>query len=199
MAQVYSQNIVGYYTVTVNGAGQTMLGNQFTTGGNTLNEVLPGAQPAVYCKTFNGVDIQQDIFDGTQWLDNGSGNPSTTLLPPGTGFIIEDDNTGGTYTMTFVGEVPTGSITVPLPVGQAWLCTPCPEAVPLDTTVGFPQQAGMYIKYFNGTDFQLYINDGSEWLDNGSGATVTLIPAIGQGYGMENDDPTPYSWTHTWP
>ena len=109
MAQnVYSLNVVGYYNVTVKGNGLTLIANQLTVDTNGLNEVIPTAGYADEVLTFVNNDYNIDVFDGTEWLDNNSGNPSTTVLPPGKGFFYQSANP--TATLTFVGQVPQGRL-----------------------------------------------------------------------------------------
>jgi hypothetical protein len=195
MAQnVYSLNVVGYYNVTVKGSsGLTLCANQLNAGGNTINEVIPTADVESQVLTFVNNDYVADIFDGSAWLDANSGDPSTTVLPPGKGFFFS--NPGATKALTFVGEVPQGNVSLTLPAGIGLLGTTTPQALELSAANSFPQILEAQVQYYDNTlnDYVTYINDGSMWLDAGSGDPVTVSPAVGQGWFWQNASAS--AWT----
>jgi hypothetical protein len=179
---VYSLNVVGYYNVAVRGGGFTLCANQLNTGTNGINQVIPTADVESQVLTFKNNDYNADIFDGSAWLDNNSGNPSTTVLQPGKGFFYL--NNAAAKNLTFVGEVPQGVVNLALPSGLALVGTITPQALELSAANGFPQILESQVQYFNNTNntYISFVNDGSQWLDNNSGDPVTLIPAVGQGW-----------------
>jgi hypothetical protein len=199
MAQsnVYSLNVVGYYNVTAPAGGLVLTANQLDTGTNGLNQVLPGAQLGDQVLTFKNGDYNIDVFDGTQWLDNNTANPTTTVVPPGVGFFYQNVQSGS-ETLTFVGQVEQGSLVKTYPTGFTLSSTKVPAALSLNSN-GFPQVLGMQCLLFNG-DYVIYVNDGgppggSGWLDNNTALPVNLSPGVGVGYYIQNSDPTTYTWT----
>jgi len=182
---VYSLNVVGYYNVTVKGAaGLTLCVNQLNNGTNGINQVLPSVPLESQVLTFVNNDYNIDVFDGTAWLDNNSGNPSTTTLPPGKGFFFGSAGSAPTSSLTFVGEVPQGNVDLALPIGLSLVGTKTPQALELSAANSFPQVLESQVLYFDNVlnDYVIYVNDGTQWLDNNSGNPVTLIPAVGQGW-----------------
>lgn len=199
-ANVYSLNVVGYYNVVLKGGGLTLTANQLdvVSGGvtnNSLNNVLPSLPFGSEVLKFVNNDYNVDIFDGTQWLDNNSGNASTTTVSPGEGFFILNGDTP-TVTNTFVGQVQQGALVVTLPPGLSLISTVTPQVLDLSSN-SFPAEFGEEYLIFDNSlnDYVVSIWDGTEWLDNNSGNLVTVAPAVGQGYFILNADPTNYVWT----
>jgi hypothetical protein len=189
MAQVYSLNVVGYYNVSVKGnAAFTLCANQLNTGTNGIAQVIPTADFGAQVLTFVNNDYNIDVFDGTAWVDNNTGNPSTTTLQTGKGFFFASVAGAANKTLTFVGEVPQGAVNLPLPAGIALVGTTTPQALELSLANGFPQVFGAQVLYFDNTvsDYLIYVNDGTQWVDNNTGNPVTVIPAVGQGWFWQN-------------
>jgi hypothetical protein len=187
---VYSLNVVGYYNVAVKGnAALTLCANQLNTGTNGINQVIPTTDLGAQVLTFVNNDYNIDVFDGSAWLDNNSGNPSTTTLPTGKGFFFGSAGGAADKNLTFVGEVPQGAVNLTLPGGIGLVGTTTPQALELSAANGFPQLLNAQVLYYNNTisDYVIYVNDGTQWLDNNSGDPVTLIPAVGQGWFWQNN------------
>jgi hypothetical protein len=201
-SNVYSLNIVGYVNVPVKGGGFTLAANQldFVSGGvtnNSLNNVIPTTSIGSQVLTFVNNDYTVDIFDGTEWLDNSTGNPSVTTLDPGQGFFFQ--NVDVTSFLSLVGQVRQGTnLTVAIPPGTTLISTVTPRVLDLSSN-SFPQVYGMQALVYDNTinDYKVYINDGTEWLDNGTGETVTFAPITGQGFFIQNLDSVTYTWTNS--
>src|SRR5438105_8609461 len=93
MAQVYSQNVVGYVNLNISNKF-TMIANPLNGpgGSNTLGQVLPNAPAGAGIYKFNGTTFDNKvtfIAVGTGWL-GGTGNG--TVLAPGSGAFIQVDN-----------------------------------------------------------------------------------------------------------
>jgi len=145
MAQVYSLNVVGYYNVTVPANSMQMIANQFNTTNNTLAALIP-APPvnSQFFKYVTGTGYSVSTFDEFDlvWSPDGA----STLNPGEGGFFM---NAGGTpLTLTFVGEVPQGSLTNTLPIGQyAITASQVPQAG-TPTALGVPGEAGDTLQVF---------------------------------------------------
>jgi hypothetical protein len=107
---VYSQNIVGYVNVpTV--AGYTALANPLNQNGNysatNLFDAVSGANDGSILLTWTGTKYKQTAFDSTS--ATGFSDPNTfaplpaPILPPGQGFLFNNQN--GSNTVTFTGSV----------------------------------------------------------------------------------------------
>jgi hypothetical protein len=199
-AQVYSENIVGYVNVEV-GPGASLLANPLNASpDNTLDNVLPSVpdQSTVFKWNFAGQTFaaSDTFFAGFGWFDSGF-NPSTTTLDPGEGFFLKTPDASGTNTVTFVGEVSTGTNTVvvqgpgnnflgnPVPVAQS-LVTAGLEVADQSTYRTFDNAANSYsqaLTYFAGFG----------WFDSGFNP-ADPIPTVAQGFVIDNKGATT-NWT----
>jgi hypothetical protein len=186
MAQVYSVNIVGYINLNLR-PGYSLIANQLVaTPNNKLDTVLPGVPIESQVQKFTGTGFNVDIYDGTAWLDNATGNPSATTVSPGEGFFFFNP-TGSAITSTLVGEVRTGNgLTVPLGPGYSLVSSIVPQDISLTAANGFPQRLEMQYQSFTGTGFNVLINDGTGWLDNATGDPADARPTVGQGFFIFN-------------
>lgn len=103
-AQVYSQNIVGYATVTAPAGKYILVANPLTTGNDTITNVLHGLPGATILYYWNGSGWLGYTFSaGTgNWTYSGN-NVNNTNLPPGQGFFLY--NPTKAITNTFSGQI----------------------------------------------------------------------------------------------
>jgi hypothetical protein len=137
VAQVYSVNTVGYYTLTLP-QGFSMIANQFNNGDNNLNTILPlpdtlvGAQMLKWDSRAAGQGGQKflpsDDFNGSAfggWTDANFA-PTSTTLSPGEGAFI---NLPTATTLTLVGDVPEGALTVDIPPQFSIISQMVPQSI----------------------------------------------------------------------
>lgn len=124
-ANVYSLNAVGYINVVCPPGFNIITVPLITSPDNTVGTVLNNASGALTgCDVYfynagvysedsarNIGGSRTDTTNANGWAQNG-----TNVASPGVGFWFEN-NTSGTITNTFVGTVPTGTITNPLASG----------------------------------------------------------------------------------
>ena len=137
MAQsnVYSLNIVGYATVTIN-PGYNLLANPLdagsTNGAGSIMPILDGEQ----ILTWNGSSFAEVMYDSTAvptpgWVLADDTTPAAPpSLPPGQGFFLFNPNTTATN-FTFVGQVvpgPGSSNTISLKAGYNLVGSALPAA-----------------------------------------------------------------------
>jgi hypothetical protein len=131
---VYSQNVVGYVNVVFPANSFSLIANPLdasNSGGNTISNLFKASNPlgdTVFI--WNGSFFAPnplDEFDGT-WA-----NPNQ-VLAPGTGFFLQNGATA--VTNTFVGDVPQGTLTVPLIPGYNLVASKVPQS-------GFVQDLGL--------------------------------------------------------
>jgi len=143
-AQVYSVNAVGYVNVTVPAGQLACLCVPLDPGAaNTVADLLPGLPDGSVVYKFDpasGFDINSLTFG--MWSD-----PSMTLVP-GEGFFLLN---GGTedVTITFVGEVPQGTLTIDLPAGFSLVGSKVPQAGAVSTDLGLPVEDGDTVYTFD--------------------------------------------------
>ena len=144
MAQaVYSVNAVGYVNLTLP-IGYSMIANPLNNGSNALSQVLPNAPDGATILKF---DPAQQKFSatvpsfilGAGWVPDGT-------LRPGEGAFI---NVPTASTITFVGEVPQGTLTQPVPAGYSIQASQVPQTGRVTTDLAFPAGDGDTILQFN--------------------------------------------------
>ncbi len=150
LGQVYSVNSVGYVNVTIpEGPGITTFAltvNPLNNGGNTVAEVLPDVP--------NGTQIfkfTSGAFESANTFIFGSWDNPNQVIAPGDGFFIGLDNgeISGSATITFVGEVPQGQLSNPLPAGFSIRGSQVPQAGLLTMDLGFPDAFGDQVFKFD--------------------------------------------------
>jgi hypothetical protein len=120
MAQVYSANAVGYVNHNLK-AGLQILANPLNQGDNSLNTTLPLSDNAAGATVFRFNDAAQSYGETIQWIPGlgwftNEPDPAWLVLNPGEGFFLQmflDE------AITWVGEVPQGDLSNPLPVNGA--------------------------------------------------------------------------------
>jgi hypothetical protein len=153
MAQVYSQNIVGYVNVSVTQGVFKMIANPLNTTNNTIGSVLTPAA---------------GVQDGDQYLEwTGSGyttatyasflggwdQPNIAFAPGGGGFYLPSATTN----LTFVGEVMTGDLSNPFPAGFSIVSSQVPQSGDADSLGLTPALAdGDQVLTFDGTGFKTF-------------------------------------------
>jgi len=136
MAQVYSQNVVGYVNIPVAANTKVLIANQLNTTNNTIASLLPSVAPGTQLFKFNAgyTSYTFDEFD-LAWTPDGN----ATLNPGEGAFFVAPSAT----TLTFVGEVLQGSLTNTLPAGVKVLrSSKVPQAGLASTTLGIPGEPG---------------------------------------------------------
>lgn len=129
MAQsnVYSLNIVGYVNKTAP-PGFSMIANQLNTTNNTIAALLPSVPDGSQLfKYTTGSGYVTANFEVDPISNVGAWDRPTITLNPGEGAFFKNTATTN-ITLTFVGEVITGSSTNPLPVGFSIRSSIIPQA-----------------------------------------------------------------------
>jgi hypothetical protein len=194
-SNVYSINVVGYVNVVCSN-GYTLVNTPLVPTDNTLTNLLdayvPGGSTVL---TFVGggyVAYFKDDFDLT-W--NGANTP----LPNGSAYFIR--NPGATLTVTYVGEVPQGSLVHTLPaLGLYGLVgSKVPQAGFVEDLGIVPGPGDQILRFVNngsgGGGFSAYANDDFDNTWSGAGADINKGPsvAVGEGFFYRN-----LSGTATW-
>jgi len=187
-AQVYSVNAVGYVNKTVS-PGYNLISNPLNGTNNLLNTIIPtapdGSTVFKWDGTAQGFAQSDSYISGLGWV-NGAFETSTTKINPGEGFFFQN-NSGANTTLTFVGEVPQGTLTNRIGANYGFYSSVVPQSAGL-TSLGFPASEGMT---YNGWDVahqtyaQAYSYFAGDWYD-GSFNVVQPVPAVAEGFLITN-------------
>ena len=166
MAQVYSVNAVGYVNLSLR-PGLSLIANPLNGTNNNLNTTLTLANDGSEDGTtiFKFDDASQNYKSPIQWISGFgwfSADPAEDyILNPGQGFFIQNlTSPPHNINVTFVGEVPQGTLHNPLPgsFNLSIRSSQVPQAAPLgDTTINatgsllFPALDGDTVFVFNST------------------------------------------------
>ena len=122
MAQVYSVNAVGYVNKSIPANGWAALGNPLNgPTNNSLNNILP--IPSGYTAVIYRFDpVQQAYLAQIDWIEGfgwfSADDPDPTINP-GEGFFFQN-TTAQALNLTFVGEVPSGTLHNPVTGNNRW-------------------------------------------------------------------------------
>jgi hypothetical protein len=180
MAQsnVYSLNVVGYVNIACSN-GFTLVNTPLAATNSSIVSLLDAYVPnggSVY--TFNGTSFQtiiKDEFDGT-W------SAPTTQLPNGKGYFIRNPN-ATPFTVTYVGEVPQGSLTNNPGSGYTLLGSKVPQQAFLQDLGVTSGNSDQVLRFANG-GFVTYIKDEFDGTWSGIGADPVKGPNIKVGEGF---------------
>jgi uncharacterized protein CbrC (UPF0167 family) len=214
MAQsnVYSLNIVGYATVTIN-PGYNLLANPLSAGAtNGANEIMP-IQDGQVILTWTGTKYNQVGYDSGfgGWVGaDGSTAANPPSLPPGQGFFYFNPLTAATN-VTFVGQVvpgPSSTNTLTLTPGYNLVGSPLPATLTTaqggitNAPLSLPVLDGMVILQWTGTKYQQTGFDSGfgGWV-GADGSTASTVPGyqIGQGFFIFNPQTTSAAWKQSLP
>lgn len=140
---LYSQNIVGYVNLTFP-PGLTLANNPLYQPTNSVAALWPvvpdGSQILKYVPN-SGYEVA--TFDGLsgQWS-----NPDLQFQMA-QGFYFRNPSSQ-TFVNTFVGEVPTGQLVVPLPAGYSMKGSLVPQEGSINTVHGIPGRPGEQIRTY---------------------------------------------------
>jgi hypothetical protein len=184
---VYSVNQVGYVNVEVAAGSPStptfkLISNPVSQPTNSLNAILPNAPVQTKIFKYNGTSFSTFTKFGGGWSPNGS----TTIINPGEGFFVQNTN-ASTLTLTFIGEVPSGTLNISLPTGFSLVASAVPQSGAIQTDLEFPNPGANTDKIwrFTGTSYTSYrkftnwspsepvinVAEGF-WFENTSGAKV---------------------------
>jgi hypothetical protein len=125
MAQVFSVNAVGYVNTKIPAGGFSMISNPLNAADNSINKLFAGVPNGFQVYVFGANGFETLTYDD---LDGSFGpKGDTTKLEPGQGVFVKAP-AGGDVTITFVGEVPQGTLTTPLVKGFQIVSSKVPQA-----------------------------------------------------------------------
>jgi hypothetical protein len=159
MAQVYSVNAVGYVNATVPANGLAILAVPLNGTNNSLNTTMPLPNGFADTVVYRFDVPLQTYLDPITWFENFGWFSPTDANPtvnPGEGIWVQNVQ-GTALPITFVGEVPSGTLNNAIPGGNALklASSVVPKGLPLGdvataaTTLGFPAAADDVVYVFD--------------------------------------------------
>lgn len=125
MAQVFSVNAVGYVNKVVPANGYVMISNPLRAEDNKIDTLFAGVPNGFQVFVFDpATGYTVGTYDD---LDNSFGAVGQRELLPGQGVFVRNP-TAAALTITFVGEVPQGDLSTPIPVGFSMVSSQVPQA-----------------------------------------------------------------------
>lgn len=167
-AQVFSVNAVGYVNVTIP-KGFSMLSNPLNAEKNTVGATMAGAPDETIVYAFGAAGFSANIKDFGEF-----GDPNAVFAPGGGAFVLAQ----APFTITFVGEVPQGALSNPLPKGLSIKSSIVPQEGRLDTVLGFPAADGDSVFQWNNATGAYKVSnfDFGDW--DGAAPTVKVAEAF---------------------
>jgi len=173
-AQVFSVNAVGYVNTTlppgfslVSNPLDNKAGNKIADLFKNTGPTIPGGLTIYNFVNGNFVTIQYDDLDQAF----GPAAAASQPLEPGNGAFVRNP-TQTTLTTTFVGEVPQGTLSNPLPQGFSIKASQVPQAGTANTLL-VPGQAGDKLFKWDKTK-QQYVSTQFDDLDNAWSPAPTI-------------------------
>jgi hypothetical protein len=154
MAQaVYSVNAVGYVNTTLK-PGYNLVSNPLNASVNNITTVFAGVPGNTRVFTYSGTSFTTYTYVAAplnRWTPDGN-----AIVGPGDGVFVFNPGTTD-LTITFVGEVPQGTLDTALPTGLSIKSSKVPQAGLVSTDLKFPGAAGDKIfRYTPGTGYSTF-------------------------------------------
>jgi hypothetical protein len=205
MAQVYSLNVVGYINVTVPPNFSMIADQLYSVNQSTAQYISPLLDSQLLDGAHNGVELFKYsnangytilIANSTGW----QGPATTTTLYPGEAVFIYNPFTTN-LTLTFVGQVPQGSLTNALFQNFNLVSSIVPQSGALDDPAGaalVPNAGDEIFLYDSVNGYQIYIASGTTgvWQKPAS-LPASPTPAVGQGFFYYTSKAAGVTWTRT--
>jgi hypothetical protein len=209
-AQVYSQNVVGYYNITIPANSFALVGSQLINAdvtnsvNNVLSSGLSSGQSALLLWNGTGYDnltwysAADAAPDPAGWY-NGAGTLSAKTLPVGSGAFLQNP-TASPVVIPVVGTVAQGSVTNTVASGFNIYAVNVPVSTNIDSTiVNFPATSGVdTLTFWTGSGFTpnlTYYNAADAapspagWYDGGGtlqSTNAAYQPKVGQAFFVQH-------------
>jgi hypothetical protein len=137
---VYSVNAVGYVNTDLV-KGLNLISNPLNntaTGGNTIKSLFASAPLGSQIFKFNPATAKYDLAIVDEFSGDVTGDAASLVVAPGEGVFLSSPEAGK---ITFVGEVPTGSLSNPLPKGLSIRASQVPQAGTV-SSLGYAPEEG---------------------------------------------------------
>jgi hypothetical protein len=168
LAQVYSVNAVGYVNTTLV-PGFNLISNPLNNteaNGNTIRSLFGGLPEGSQIYKFTGTKFDIATRDDLSGSGFDSDAVANQTVVPGQGVFVRL-NPGANQTVTFVGEVPQGNLSLSIPGGFSIISSQVPQAGNIDTQLGFDPAGGDQLYFWTEATqrylIRTYDADFAEW------------------------------------
>ncbi|MBI2948686.1 MAG: hypothetical protein HYY23_13670 [Verrucomicrobia bacterium] len=165
MAQVFSVNAVGYVTTKIPAGKFALISNPLIATDNKVEALFAGLNVQIF-----KFDSAKGAWNTAQFddLENKIIGPAAAQeVKPGEGVFVK--NLGKTeISVTFVGEVPAGDLSNPLPKGFSVRSSQVPQKGKLKDALGLNGEVGDTIYRWTGDNYKqlLYDDLDNNWTPN---------------------------------
>jgi len=180
-----SMNVIGYVSMTLP-PGFTMLANPLDAPSNTVPELFKEWPDGTTLSKFDTRFFRLDENS----VKHGKWANTSEKMMPGEGAIFFNP-TNDYKTLSFVGELMQGNLSIPIPSGFSIRSSPMPKAGHLQDDLGFPIADGDVIHLFD-RDRQKYVLHPYE---NGKWPAGPPILGVGEAFWVAKT--TPGNWTRS--
>jgi hypothetical protein len=176
MAQVYSQNVVGYVNLSTAANAYNIINNPLQYTNNDVSFVFQNPPPGltIFKRNSSGTGYDQSQYD-----PDIPGWSAPLVVNPGDGIWITSPVN---YTNTFVGEVLQGALSLPIPAGYSLKGSQVPQSAGVQTVMGYPVSNLDTFYFWNGVGYDQtqYDPDIPGW------SAGEPTPKVGQGFWINN-------------
>jgi hypothetical protein len=172
---VYSVNAVGFVNVSVPAGAFALLANPLNQPTNDLVTVLADAPDGTTAYEFTPAGFQ--IYtkrSATLWTGTGA---AAARLDPGKGFFVKN-NGAAAFNLTFIGEVPQGTLSTPIATGFNLLGSKVPQAGTVETQLGLPAAPNDQVYVYGATGYTITTRRSPVW----TGGTGEPVIGVAQGF-----------------
>jgi len=180
-AQVYSVNVVGFVNLDLK-AGYNMIANPLNGTNNYLSTIIPNPPDATVVQMWDA--SLQALGTGYTYLGGGVWDPDGNLdVAPGQGMLVF---LGGDTRLTFVGEVPQGSLTNKIEFGNAeFKASQVPQRGLLVTDLGFVPKDADVVSQWDATNQRARVE--STYLGGGAWDPEEPTVEVGEAFYLVRD------------
>jgi hypothetical protein len=204
---VFSVNAVGFVNKTVMD-GFNLISNPLIAENNTYNGLFGTSLPTgtqIFKFDANAGFVSAQYFDlggGTAlWVPSGAEN---TTVVPGQGFFINVPAGTGSHTITFVGNVPQGTLATPLEQGFQLVSSQVPQAGEIVADLGLPiGNQDQIFKFVRGSGFvsiQFFDLGGGQslWINSEfAGGNIAPSVDVGEAFFLNRQTAAAGTWTRS--
>jgi hypothetical protein len=158
-SNVFSVNAVGYVNLSL-APGFSMISNPLNASNNVVGTLFPDAPNGFVIFKFNPAANNYDL----NFRSSGAWSAPNMTLNPGEGIFIFN-NQSSNVVVTYVGEVPQGSLTNSLPTGFTIRSSQVPQAGALESVLQFPGVSGDLVFIYNrvNNNYDIFVRGASAW------------------------------------
>jgi hypothetical protein len=186
---VYSQNAVGYVTLSLP-AGFSMIANPLNNTTNDIQTILTGMPNNTIVYGFNSTS---QAYLPSTYRSSTAKWTVDLVLNPGSGIFI---NLPSAASVTFVGNVPQGTLANTIPPGFSIQSYPIPVSVAItNSLIAFPtpNNGDIVYQYSNASGYLPHTYRSS----NGAYTGAMYTPAVGESFFYLSTATTAKTWSVT--